>query len=604
VTVGRLRQSGVTAKDRDAQSRRLRPAGVRDLLSRVPDWGIVGFFCGLILLQAIPSLRQESATYDEMVRQFPGYRHLTAGEYRLDTEHPPLIKMLAALPLLFLDVKVPPRPDVWGLKAYWQFQHDFLYVANDADRLVFLGRLAVLPLTLLLGVFVFRWSRELFGRGAATFAIFLYSFEPNILAHGRLMNTDLGAACFFFASIYAFARVVREVTLVRLVLAGLSLGLALVTKYSTLLAGPTLLLLGIAVVLSSRPMAQRLGGSAPTILTDRPRKLLLMLGTLVGVGLIAYVAIWGTYQFRYDGGTATGYQYVFFWEEVLPEGHAARAAILWAKEAKLLPEPYLHGVSIVLHWSQRPAFLMGEVSWEGWWYYFLVTFLLKTPLPLLLLLGLAIASLRKGWHTRGLEALFLLLPAFLYFAAASASKSDIGHRYVLPIYPFLFVLVSSLIPWAVRQRAWVKGGAALLAVWYLVSSLSIFPHYLAYFNELAGGPQNGYKYLVDSNLDWGQDLKGLKRYMDAHGIDRVWLSYFGTASPAYYGIAYNYLPSFYIFNPNTQDVRTPFVAISATNLQGVYFPVGLGLDADFFKEFRTRQPIAKIGYSIFLYRLP
>jgi hypothetical protein len=576
--------------------------GLWHLLAKVPDWGILALFFALILLQAIPSLWQESATFDEIMRQLPGYLQLTAGEYRTHTEHPPLIKMLAALPLLFMDVRIPPVPVLWSDWARWKWHQDFLYVANDADRLVLFGRLAVLPLTLMLGCFVFRWSRELFGRGAATFALFLYSFEPNILAHGRLMNTDLGVACFFLIAVYFFRRLVNEVTPARVVWVGLAFGLALITKYSALLVLPVLFLLATSAVLSREPLAVRLRGSAPAVAGTRVAKLGLLLGALIVIGLIAYAVIWGIYGFGFAGGSAPGYAYPRPWEEVLPEGAPGRAAILWAKEAQLLPDPYLHGLSSTLQKRTRYAFMMGERKVGGWPTYFLTTFLLKTPLAFLLLLALAAGCGRTCWHHRRLEAFFLVLPPILHFVVSSAGRLDIGHRHILPIYPFLFVAASILVPWARQQGVILKGAVVGLAAWYLAASLWIAPHYLAYFNELIGGPAQGYRYLVDSNLDWGQDLKGLKRYMDAHGIPRVWLSYFGTASPEYYGIAYNYLPSYLVFDPKYESVPTPYVAISATNLQGVYLNF-VDADADFFKEFRDRRPIAKIGYSVFVYRL-
>lgn len=206
----------------------------------------------------------------------------------------------------------------------------------------------------------------------------------------------------------------------------------------------------------------------------------------------------------------------------------------------------------------------------------------------------------------------MLLPAVLYFGLALASRMNIGHRHLLPIYPCLFVLLGAVWVWAGRQRIFLKACFAALAVWYVASSVTIFPHYLAYFNELAGGPDNGHKYLVDSNLDWGQDLKGLKQYMEKNKIERVWLSYFGLASPDYYGIGYQYLPSLMMFQPRIgypellrarrlQPLKG-IVAISATNLHGVYLPV-LGLDRDYFEFYREQKPVAKIGYSIFIYRL-
>jgi hypothetical protein len=246
----------------------------------------------------------------------------------------------------------------------------------------------------------------------------------------------------------------------------------------------------------------------------------------------------------------------------------------------------------------------------------LATFFLKTPLPLILLIAVALVFVGKSRQKMALTFGFLLVPAGIYFAMISASGWGIGHRHLLPIYPFLFVLVGGCIAWATRQRGWIKGGVALLLLWYFLSALAIHPHYLAYFNQLAGGPDNGYKYLVDSNLDWGQDLKGLKRYMVRHGIEKVWLSYFGTANPDYYGIEYDYLPSFVIFEPknvNPEVFRLKelvplagVVAISATNLQGVYLPLVASpwgsVAKNYFAFYRDQKPVAKIGHSIFVYR--
>ncbi len=586
---------------------------VKDLLSRTPDWAILLFFFGTILLEAIPSLMRESATFDEVVRQYPGYLHLTAAEYRVHTDHPPLIKMLTALPLLFIDVRSPPLPERWTDTGLARLSTLFLYRLNDADCLVLLGRLAVLPLMLILGFFIFRWAKRVGGRGAAAFALFLYSFEPNILAHGRLMNTDVGIACFSFLTIYFFSRLLEEIKLPNLLLTGLLLGLALVTKYSALWIIPMLFLLGMIAVFRRRPLAaQQIMGFHPVNVITKGSKLLLILAALLVIGLISYLVIWGVYRFRYEGGVERGYAYTLPWEEVLPKQLLARSAILQARETRLLPDAYLHGLSLVSHKIQRLSYLNGEISTGGWWYYFIVTFLLKTPLPLILLLLLTPFGLKSIWQKASLQMLCLLLPPVSYFALAVLSRFNIGHRHILLIYPFLFVMAGFLVPWMAQQRAAVKALFSALALWYVASSVTIFPHYLAYFNELAGGPDNGYKYLVDSNLDWGQDLKGLKRYMMDHGIDRIWLSYFGLASPDYYGITYDYLPSLVIFDPKNkhrellQLDRLPSlkgtVAISATNLVGVYLPV-LGINKDYFEYYRNQTPVAKIGYSIFIYRV-
>ena len=568
---------------------RARETQKRPLLSKIPDWIVLLFFCALFLTLTVLSAREKSGTWDETAHLPAGYLHLRFANYDFNREHPPLVKMLAALPLLLVDIKVPHRK--WPLDTYKEFEfgHRFLYEANDGDQLLFLGRLAVLPLALLLGSVVFLWAKQLFGREAALLALLLYSLEPNILAHSALVHTDLGAACFTFIAVYCFYRLVQRVSLTHLAFAGVALGLALVTKFSTITLIPILVVLAAFVGILQGPIELQLAGVRGRRVSSQVSKLLILCGAMVGMWLLAYGTIWTSYRMGYEG-------------PLVSERRSIERDLLRTEETSLLPRAYLDGLSHVFKSSKRYAFLMGELSTDGWWYYFIVTFLLKTPLPLLLLLALTPLTLHRLWREKPVAVLCLLVPVLFFFGVASVSRLNIGHRHILPIYPFLIVMASSLLPWALRQRNLVKGGLSALAIWYVISSGSIFPHYLAYFNEMAGGPSNGYKHLVDSNLDWGQDLKGLKRYMDEHGIRRVWLSYFGTASPDYYGIAYNYLPSYLIFHPNAEKEPTPYVAVSATNLQGVYLPV-LGVSPDFFKPLRHRQPIAKIGYSIFLYRM-
>ena len=583
---------------------------------RLLDWLILLPFCGLLLTQTVLSQRATSATYDETAHLPAGYVYLQYGNYSLNAEHPPLIKMLAALPLPFIAVKMPPEdvlfggPWFAGSSADFTFGHRLLYVENDADRLLFWGRLAVLPLTLLLAGIVFLWTKHLFGRTAAFLAVFLYTFEPNLLAHAPLVNTDLGVACFIFLTMYGCYRAAQQLSIPSLLFAGFAGGLALATKFSALMLLPMLLLVGGSVVVSAHPIALRFKGGRLVHVTSQPRKLLILLAAMLGTGAVAYVTVWATYRFRFAGIPLGELSYAAPWEQILVDRPWIKEAFLWMKDVRALPEAYLYGFATVLESVKRPTFLLGEISTEGRWYYFLVTFVLKTPLPLLLLLLMTPLALRSLWRKDPVAMLCLVVPIVVYLGIASASRLNIGHRHLLPIYPFLFVMAGSLVPWLRRQRVLVMGSVGVLAVWYVVSSVSIFPHYLAYFNELAGGPDRGYKYLVDSNLHWGQDLKGLKRFMDTQGIERVWLAYFGSASPEYYGITYDYLPGNVTWTPQNIrddvfrfDVLPPLrgvIAISATNLQGVYYPPG---KTDYLAWYRQQTPIAKIGYSIFIYRV-
>jgi hypothetical protein len=265
---------------------------------------------------------------------------------------------------------------------------------------------------------------------------------------------------------------------------------------------------------------------------------------------------------------------------------------------------------------RTPAFLLGQHSDEGWWYYFPVAFLLKTPLPTLILLTWAIIRVvRRGALISRLDLAALLIPPIGYFIIALTSDINLGYRHLLPMLPFLYVFtgftVGNSIPKPVGEKAGHlsrRSGALItsLLAWLVVASIWIHPHFLAFFNGFAGGPNNGWRSLVDSNLDWGQDLGNLKRWLDNQAIDQVWLSYFGEARPEYYGIDYRGLDSFppRLMNPAARPFYPPdpapgLYAISATNLQGVHFA-----DRDQFAFFRRQKPLAKIGYSIFLFDQP
>ncbi|VAW31347.1 hypothetical protein MNBD_CHLOROFLEXI01-4245, partial [hydrothermal vent metagenome] len=282
--------------------------------------------------------------------------------------------------------------------------------------------------------------------------------------------------------------------------------------------------------------------------------------------------------------------------------------------------------------KSTPAFLAGNYSDSGWWTYFPVAFLLKTPLPTLILLLLAFSSLfwlaiKQKLGDRWLTIGALLIPPVGYFTIALTSEINLGYRHLLPILPFLIVFISTVLFWfndfpqpqrrSERQELKTLRSLRLCGLffrpvligavgWLIVSALWLYPSYLTFFNGLAGGPDGGWRYLVDSNIDWGQDLGNLKVWMDENEVDQVWLSYFGEGRPSYYSINYIGLDSFppRLMNPQTRpfyphDPAPGIYAISATNLQGVHFA-----NRDLFAWFREREPIAKIGYSIFIYDVP
>lgn len=285
----------------------------------------------------------------------------------------------------------------------------------------------------------------------------------------------------------------------------------------------------------------------------------------------------------------------------------------------MLPESYLQGLAIYqLVGRVRPSFLRGEYSLRGFRTYFFWTFLLKTPLVTLIAVlgGLVLVVPRSRWE----DMLYLLLPAGLYFALAAASYMHIGNRHILPVYPFLFVLAGGLMPlllkfWKGRPATAVMGAIGMVA---LSSALVFWPPWrptlighrpLEFFNEIAGGPQNGYKSLVNSNLDWGQGLEELAGWLDERGIEEpINLCYFGTADPRYYQIQHVRVPCDYLFAPpfGPEDryrstIVPGYLAISATHLQGEQ-------DTERMREMRWAalegaELVDRVGNSIFIYRL-
>jgi hypothetical protein len=529
-------------------------------------WADVAAIAVLIFLmtQLFLCSRMKSATYDEQYHIANGLAFLRTGEPRLIPEHPPLINIISALPLLADgDLLLPLGDSCWEDVNSLKFSDLVLWKLNrDGPSIVTRARVPIIILTLFLAVIVYAWSREMYGPWAALLALTLLAFDPNILAHGCLATNDIGLTCFATMALYAFWRLLRQPSWDRAIIAGLTLGLAQVSKFSAIFLLPVMVVTFITYYLPIKPDVRR------------TRRVLIY---FVVIMLSAYFTIWAVYGFQM--GTLKGY--------MVP----ARA--------------YLNGLQEFTHLieSGKKSFLLGSYSETGWWYYFPVAFTVKTPLPSIMLI---ICALIYAYRCRALrKGLPLLIPVVIYFGACLTSPFNIGYRHLIPILPLLFIFTGQIANIDLRLR-WKQASAIGAAiVWLIVSSVTTFPHYLAYFNELVGGPGGGYRVLVDSNLDWGQDLIGLREYMARENIASVKLSYLGTADPCAYGIAYEPLPGFPYHQWQSESVPETLAnpldgvyAISATNLQGLRFK-----NHDLYAGFRKRKPDAIIGYSIFIYRI-
>jgi hypothetical protein len=553
----------------------------------VRDRAALAVLAAAVALQAglsIHAMRGNAATFDEGAHLPAGYTHLALGDHRLNPEQPPLAKVLAAAPLVLARPVVRTDDRSWAEARQWEFGRRFLYRWNDGDRLLFLGRLPVVALASFLVAAVFLVARRLFSPLAAAIAALLAALSPEVLAHGSIVTTDLAFALFFFLSAVAFDRVLREPSAVGWVLAGLATGAAFATKLSAPILLPVFAALTLAALPARRAGALRRAGVA-----------------LLVIAPVSLAVLWAAYGFRAalspDPRVRAELRAPL---EARPEGLVARVVVA-ASSVPIVPEDYARGVLFVMtHSEARATFLDGRLSDRGFPAYFLFTTLYKTPVPLLLLALLALARVPR--LPRG-DAALVWLPPLVYVALTFTRGLQIGHRHLLPLLPFVFVAAGEAAAALVAsRRAALRAAAVVLGLWYGLGTLRVHPHHLAYFNEIAGGPGNGYRHLVDSNLDWGQDLKRLAAWSERLGRPHLKLSYFGSADPAYYGLDAEALPGYTAPHaPRVTREIAPgdLLAVSATNLQGVYLDAE---DRPLMERIRRLRPLARVGYSIFVYR--
>lgn len=578
------------------------------------EMGIVAGLLALFLLLSFTSMRRKNATFDEGVHIPAGYTYVAYGDFRLNPEHPPLSKWLAGLAQRFLAPTVVVTDAAWEKGEQWEFGAKYLYAWNDAERLIFAARTPGVFLAALLGLVLFFAARSLYGWQAGCLALVLWVLNPDVLAHAQLVTTDLPVAGFLFLAVYCFFRALQRTTVVNVLLLGLAVGGCLVAKFSGVLIFPMLLLVGAAFVFSQQ-QGQLLLRGKDSLFVSRKEKAVLALGLIVAAGVMSVAVIWASYGFHARLSPEAVVANRIDWQHHWVKEKFTTTVLRLPQSLHLLPEAYLYGFLVMLESAEnRLSYLLGETSGTGWWYYFLVTFFVKTPIPLLLLIGLGLVFLRKYGAGLLAEAM-LLAPAGLYLLIALTANLNIGHRHLLPIYPFLIVCaakVARAFSWPQPRRLTIFCG--VLLAWHLIGTLVIYPHFLSYFNELVGGPKHGYTILADSNIDWGQDLKALAEYRRAHPEGTLYLSYFGTASPQYYGLEAEMLPGFSLpLSPqarNRQFVRFnqipsgSLVAISVTNLTGLYLRMyNLPGTQEFLQRLQKMEPLARIGYSINIYRL-
>lgn len=556
---------------------------------------------GLLLLSfylAIDSLIDDSPTMDEQNHIARGLVFLRTGDPRLSLEHPPLINSLSALPLLTMpDLRLPTDHPSWERREGWyEFADLFMWQYNhDVEKIVFLSRLPIVMLWLFLGLMGYWFARTMWGMNSALLALGLFLFEPNLLAHGRYATTDLGGTLLSFIATFCVWQVWQvsdRWDWGRWLLLVVAMGLSFGSKLSTLGFVPIWIILAWLPLYPSAGFGQwrqfLRGGLVRTI-------------QLITAGFISIVVVWLIFGFEWGAFS--------FLSPALERlnSFAGPMPTFWAG---------LEQIALLSGSGRSQAFLLGRFSDDGFPLYFPVAFLMKTPTVLILLLIAATILLLRNQHTRR-RAVFLLSTALAFYVLSTFSALNIGYRHVLPALPYLLVLSSGILA---RQLAadggkslrpitgrWSRWAATIGLGLLILGAVRIHPHYLSYFNLIAGGAENGYRVLIDSNVDWGQDLLRLKDWMEKENVARVKLGWFGSADPDYYGIDHDPLPGigrddffrrWWEVPFNTDQPEPGVYAISATSLWEI--PLRLE-EKTVYAWFREREPDDRVGYSILIY---
>ena len=529
------------------------------------------------LLLASPA---QSAAFDEGYHLTFGYAYLRTGDARLSHgQNPPLTNVLLALPLLLRDdIAFPIDHPTWETADIYGFADEFLWQANldRACDLIWLARLPAMALALLLACAVYAFTRSAFGNLAAVVALALCVFDPNLLAAGHIVGTDLGVTLFIFCAVWIWTLALKHARLKYALVAGVLAGAALSSKYTAVWLAPIILLVTLMYPGLRASWRFRLSG-------------------LIGLGAAALIVIWGTFAFSIG--------------PIAPGGPTLPAPQYWAA---------LSGVADRMVGS-TPAFLLGQISATGFIGYYPVAFLLKTPLPTLILLVIGVVSLIAR---RKREDSAVWIPPLVLFGVAMLGSLNLGYRLILPVLPFALMIAgqgsnalltgitephrhenAAITP---RQTPWLRVAViGFLGAWLIIDALMTWPNHLAYFNPLIDRAHD-YEMLVDSNLDWGQDLIALRAWQQQNAAADLQLAYYGTARPAAYDVHANLLPGFTLneFGPEVDGFSAYALppgryAISVTSLQlGTLFSRW-----KLYGAFKTRVPETRVGRSFLIYNL-
>lgn len=559
-------------------------------------WPVMAAVAGLLVayvIMALSASRQKGLSYDEGEQIAIGYNIWLNKDFRMEASNGDLVKRWATLPLLVSRPIFPPKDN-----PYWRgggaYEVAFLFFfgsGNDPRALMFQCRAMIALLGVATGLLVFFCSRELFGNLGGLISLTLFISSPSMLAFGAMVSTEMTVCLTLLGSAWCVWRLIHRVTWGRLLGSLFFLGLLLLSKPTAVVMFPLTAILLAVKLGCGRPLEWCLG--LRRMIRSRLGQSGVFAGFFVLHGLFGWATIWAHYDFRYLASPDPADRGIVFKTQVQdPIDPSVTEFFAWSRRTHFLPEGYVHGIEWLLGQNDTQAsFMNGQWKFGGWRTFFPYAMWAKTQPALILLLVVSLAGWWGMSRARKAEpppddgavassalpvshgAVPFIGLAVVYFAIATMWNLNIGFRHALPIYPAAYVLAGALaFVWS-RHGLLVQAVLASLLAWHISGPIQIYPHYLAYFSPVVGGPAQGYKHLVDSSLDWGMDLPGLKRWLDENNPgDRepVYFAYFGTGNPDYYKIKSNRLPGRPEWRViNAFALKPGIYAISATLLEGI-----------------------------------
>lgn len=562
---------------------------------------VFGSIAGILFLvfglQLAINIVRSSTTFDEPAHIIAGYRYLQCADFGINPEHPPMLKLLAAAPL-FLSSQITEPQGECGVKhtsklEMFRLGGDFL-VKNGIDPVVIPARIGSSVMSILLAIVLFLAAWELFGRIEALIALGVIAFEPTLIGHGSLVTTDMALAATALAAAYTLLRFCKAPSFLRLLVAGVFFGLMLSAKHSAVIFVPILLLAVVADAFFVRETERRLANSIG-------RRIF----ACAVVCVIGFGVLWAFYGFRLsalpgdssDKVSVESYIQQNGRPEMISSGSAR--AVIALDGLHVLPESYVLGLADIVATGSRNTWIAGKAYSTGQWFYFPVAFIVKASIPLLILLPFGLALLFVSADSRR-TALFLLMPAIAFFAIALTSKMNIGVRHILPVWPFFILFAVAGSVFIARRLPQIKYLVALVLIFHAVTAFRIAPNYIAFANDIFGGPNGSYKMLRDSSVDWGQSYKHAAEYLKKENISDCWWASFGNPAVSRATVPCRFLPDGFLMRPGAEldDVVPPQIdgtlLISVSNL-----PPRGGPE---YATLLEMEPFAQLGGTILVFK--